>query len=53
MLGDRDGGVTGLRLRDTQTGAESEFATQGLFIAIGHEPNTQLFREQLPMNEVA
>jgi len=52
VLGDRDGGVTGLRLRDTQTGAESEFATQGLFIAIGHEPNTQLFREQLPMNEV-
>jgi thioredoxin reductase (NADPH) len=53
VIGDRDGGVTALRLRDTESGDESEiFATQGLFIAIGHEPNTQLFRGKLPMNDV-
>jgi len=52
VLGDRDSGVRALKLRDTQTGEVDELATQGLFIAIGHEPNTQLFRGQLPMNEV-
>ena len=52
VLGERDGGVRGLRLRDTQSGEPSELAVQGLFIAIGHEPNTQLFRGQLPMNPV-
>ena len=53
VLGDRDQGVTGLRLRDTATGAPAGIhPTQGLFIAIGHEPNTQVFRGQLPMNTV-
>ena len=52
VLGDRAAGVRALRLRDTQTGALSELAVQGLFVAIGHEPNTQLFRGQLPMNPV-
>ena len=52
VLGDRAGGVRALRLRDTRTGAESELPTQGLFVAIGHEPNTQIFRGQLPMNSV-
>ena len=52
VLGDREAGVRALRLRDTQTGALSELAVQGLFVAIGHEPNTQLFRGQLPMNPV-
>ena len=52
VMGDREGGVRGLRLRDTRDGGESELAVQGLFIAIGHEPNTQLFRDQLPMNPV-
>jgi thioredoxin reductase (NADPH) len=53
VLGDRDAGVTGLRLRDTVTGEPAGvFATQGLFIAIGHEPNTRLFRGKLAMNEV-
>jgi thioredoxin reductase (NADPH) len=52
VVGSRDGGVTALRLRDTTTGAERELAVQGLFVAIGHEPNTQLFRGQLAMNEV-
>jgi len=52
VLGDRDGGVRGLRLRDTVTRGESELAVQGLFVAIGHEPNTQLLAGQLPMNAV-
>jgi thioredoxin reductase (NADPH) len=52
VLGDRVSGVRALRLRDTKSGALSELAVQGLFVAIGHEPNTRLFRGQLPMNEI-
>jgi thioredoxin reductase (NADPH) len=52
VLGERERGVTGLRLRDTASGATEEMPTQGLFVAIGHEPNTQIFRGLLPMNEV-
>jgi thioredoxin reductase (NADPH) len=50
--GSREGGVTGVRLQDTVTGEERDIATQGLFFAIGHEPNTQVFQGQLEMNEV-
>jgi thioredoxin reductase (NADPH) len=46
------GTVTGLELKDTQTGAESEIATQGLFIAIGHTPNTQIFMDWLDHDEL-
>ncbi len=52
VLGSRDAGVHGLRLRDVRDGSERELAVQGFFVAIGHEPNTALFRGQLPMNEV-
>ncbi|MDY7093180.1 MAG: thioredoxin-disulfide reductase [Acidobacteriota bacterium] len=52
VLGSREDGVHGLRLKNTVTGEESEFATQGLFIAIGHQPNTELFRGKLEMNDV-
>ena len=45
VLGDTK--ITGLRLRDTVTGAESELAVGGLFVAIGHEPRTELFAGQL------
>ncbi|HJW08739.1 MAG TPA: FAD-dependent oxidoreductase, partial [Holophagaceae bacterium] len=38
-------------LKDTVDGAESELPVQGLFVAIGHEPNTRLFQGQLPMDE--
>lgn len=43
--------VTGLRLKNLKTGALRELAVKGLFIAIGHEPNTKLFKGQLTMNE--
>ena len=40
-------GVTGARLRDTQTGETHEVNADGIFVAIGHEPSTELFTEQL------
>jgi len=52
VLGTREDGVRGLRLRDTVTGAERELPCQGVFLAIGHKPNTDLFRDKLTMNEV-
>ena len=45
-------GVTGVVLKDTRTGAISDFETQGVFVAIGHTPNTALFRGKLAMNDV-
>jgi thioredoxin reductase (NADPH) len=52
VLGDRAGGVRGLKLRNTKTGEVSDLATQGLFVAIGHQPNTQIFAGKLEMDEV-
>ena len=46
-----DGAVTGVRLRDVVTGAESELATDGVFMAIGHTPNTELVKGQLDLTE--
>jgi len=43
-------GVTGVRLRDTVTGATREMPAGGVFVAIGHEPNSQLFRDKLAMD---
>jgi thioredoxin reductase (NADPH) len=42
-----NGHISGLRLRDTQTGETREVDAGGLFVAIGHEPNTKLFLDQL------
>ncbi|NKD54511.1 MULTISPECIES: thioredoxin-disulfide reductase [unclassified Haematospirillum] len=44
-------GVTGIRLEDTITGALSDLACDGVFIAIGHKPNTDLFIGQLQTDE--
>lgn len=44
------GEVKGVRLKNLKTGEESEFRCDGLFIAIGHDPNTQLFKGQLEMD---
>ena len=48
VLGDNSG-VTGMRLKHAQTGATQDFALTGVFIAIGHKPNTDLFTGQLAM----
>ncbi len=49
VLGD-DSGVTGMRTKNVQTGATQDFALYGVFIAIGHKPNTDLFVGQLEMD---
>ncbi len=49
ILGE-DSRVTGVRLRHTQTGEVRELATDGVFVAIGHVPNTELFRGQLELD---
>ena len=43
--------VTGVRLRNTKTGVESTLAVNGLFVAIGHDPRTELFAGQLAMDD--
>jgi thioredoxin reductase (NADPH) len=48
VLGD-DSGVTGMRIKQAQTGATQDIALAGVFIAIGHKPNTDLFDGQLEM----
>jgi thioredoxin reductase (NADPH) len=48
ILGD-DSGVTGARLKDVKSGATREVPVAGVFIAIGHTPNTQIFEGQLEM----
>ena len=48
VLGDNTG-VTGVRIRDNRTGALKDLKLQGCFIAIGHEPNTGIFADQLEM----
>ncbi len=48
VLGD-DSGVNAVRIKNTQTGATEKLALQGVFIAIGHRPNTEIFAGQLDM----
>ena len=44
-----DAGVTGVRIKSVQTGATEDVSLQGVFIAIGHRPNTEIFADQLEM----
>jgi len=46
-----DAAVTGLKLKNVKTDEASDFKTDGLFIAIGHDPNTQLFKGQLELDD--
>ena len=48
VLGD-DSGVTGIRIKNNQTGEAKDIALKGVFIAIGHKPNTDIFADQLEM----
>ena len=50
VLGDVSG-MTGLRLRNLQSGISKEQEFTGMFVAIGHQPNTGIFQEQLSLNE--
>lgn len=49
VLGD-DRGVTGIRIKNLQSNQSQDLSVQGLFIAIGHRPNTEIFEGQLEMN---
>ena len=50
VLGDQTG-VTGVRLKNVQTGATEDLTLKGCFIAIGHQPNTDIFKGQLEMKD--
>jgi thioredoxin reductase (NADPH) len=50
VLGDKSG-VTGVRLKNTQNGSTANLALTGCFIAIGHQPNTDIFKGQLEMKD--
>jgi thioredoxin reductase (NADPH) len=50
ILGD-ESGVTGVRLVDNRTGTKKVLSIQGFFLAIGHKPNTEIFREYVNMDE--
>jgi len=47
-----DNAINGLRLHNLKTGEESIFPTEGLFLAIGHQPNTELFKGVINMDKV-
>ncbi len=48
--GDKLKGVTGVRMKNVKSGLEKNFSCDGVFVAIGHIPNTSLFKEQLALN---
>ncbi|HLT72458.1 MAG TPA: thioredoxin-disulfide reductase [Cyclobacteriaceae bacterium] len=50
ILGD-EGGVTGVRVVNNKTGETKEIPVQGFFLAIGHKPNTDIFKDYLDMDE--
>jgi thioredoxin reductase (NADPH) len=50
VLGDQTG-VTGVRIKDTMSGSTTDLALKGCFIAIGHQPNTDIFKGQLEMKD--
>lgn len=52
ILGDPQAGVHSVRLKNLQTGEEKILPVSGVFIAIGHKPNTDLFKGQLEMDDV-
>jgi thioredoxin reductase (NADPH) len=52
VLGEKKAGVRAVKTRNLVTGEVKELSGSGLFIAIGHQPSTELFKGQLPMDEV-
>jgi thioredoxin reductase (NADPH) len=51
ILGSKENGVTGVRLEDTQSGERRDYPTDGVFVAIGHQPNTAIVAGKLDMDE--
>ena len=51
MGADNPPGVTGARIKNVKSGEVSELSVEGIFIAIGHDPNTELFKGQLNMDD--
>src|SRR6266851_8596992 len=52
IFGDQKNGVNGVRLTNVKSGANRDFKTDAVFVAIGHQPNTALFKGQLEMDEI-
>ncbi|HMF56711.1 MAG TPA: thioredoxin-disulfide reductase [Pyrinomonadaceae bacterium] len=52
ILGTMEDGVTGVRIKNLKTNESSIFECHGVFVAIGHKPNTELFKGQLDMDEM-
>jgi thioredoxin reductase (NADPH) len=50
VLGSKETGVTGLKLRNVKTLETSELRVDGLFVAIGHNPNTDIFKGQIDLD---
>jgi thioredoxin reductase (NADPH) len=51
VIGTKEGGITSLKIRNLQTNEVDDFATQGLFVAIGHTPNTAVYKGQIELDE--
>ncbi|HEX8183739.1 MAG TPA: thioredoxin-disulfide reductase [Blastocatellia bacterium] len=52
ILGTPETGVTGVRMKNLKTGEERIFPCEGVFVAIGHKPNTDIFKGQLEMDDI-
>lgn len=52
VFGEEDGLMQGLKIKNNQTGESRELPVKGLFYAIGHSPNTQLFKNQLELDQI-
>ncbi len=52
IFGDPKNGVSSVRLKNLKTGATADHKTDAVFVAIGHQPNTEIFKGQLAMDEI-
>jgi len=50
IIGSKEAGVSAVKLKNLKSGELSEFATEGVFVAIGHKPNTEIFEGKLPLD---
>jgi thioredoxin reductase (NADPH) len=52
VLGDKETGVTGLKLHNVESRKSSQLPVDGLFVAIGHNPNTEIFKGQIDLDDL-